>query len=204
MPVRGEKRPTQDKLPAYFHRLPPRAQRIYLQSDSITQYQFVPGKAAADAVAELVRVLAKGSASATEAAASKVIEEMCRAAGVAPVTIDVREVRPRNARGELHGLFYPADARRRTPPHIVLWMRTAERRDVVKPRTFVRTLMHELAHYFDYSVLKLDESFHTRGFFARESFLVRTSNPKPAEQAETEGPAMLRAWLDRHTRNTDR
>ena len=126
-------------------------------------------------------------------------------AGVAPVAVDVREVRPKNARGELHGLFYPADPRRRMPPNLVLWMRTAERREVVKPRTFVRTLMHELVHYFDYSVLKLEDSFHTRGFFARESYLVRTTVAlKEAAPKPEEGPALLRAWLDRHTRDPDR
>jgi hypothetical protein len=82
-------------------------------------------------------------------------------------------VRPRNARGELHGLFYPYDARTRTPPRIVLWMRTAQRHDVVKPKTFVRTLMHEVGHYLDYALLRLEDSYHTQGFFKRESSLVR-------------------------------
>jgi hypothetical protein len=34
-------------------------------------------------------------------------------------------------------------------------------------------MLHELCHYLDYSMLKLDDSFHTMGFFKRESFLVR-------------------------------
>ena len=136
-------------------------------------------------------------------AAQKAAAETCRLAGVPALRIEVGEVRPKNARGELHGLFYPYDPRTRTPPRIVLWMRTAERHEVVKPRTFVRTLMHELVHYFDYSVLKLEDSFHTRGFFARESFLVRTSD-QPEKSQETEGPALLREWLDRHNRDPDR
>jgi hypothetical protein len=60
-------------------------------------------------------------------------------------------------------------------------MRTAQRHDVVKPKTFLRTLMHELGHYLDYALLRLDDSFHTSGFFKRESFLVRTlyrTNPE--------------------------
>jgi hypothetical protein len=150
-------------------------------------------------------VLASGKATETEGAARKTAAEICRMANVPTVAVDVREVRPKNARGELHGLFYPADSRRGTLPNIVLWMRTAERHDVVKPRTFVRTLMHELVHYFDYSVLKLEDSFHTRGFFARESYLVRTTiAPKKEAPKTEEGPALLRAWLDRHTRDPDR
>ncbi|HTR61897.1 MAG TPA: hypothetical protein VMH37_09355 [Candidatus Binataceae bacterium] len=205
MPTRRTTGSSQDKLPAFFYRLPPHAQRCYLESDSITRYEFVPDAASSRSVAALTRVLAKGNAVDTENAARKTAAEMCRMAGVAPVAVDVREVRPKNARGELHGLFYPADPRRRMPPNIVLWMRTAERREVVKPRTFVRTLMHELVHYFDYSVLKLEDSFHTRGFFARESYLVRTTVAlKEAAPKPEEGPALLRAWLDRHTRDPDR
>jgi hypothetical protein len=204
MPTRNRTGPSQDKLPSYFYRLPAHAQRAYLQSDSTTQYAFVPDKASADAVASLIRVLTHGRAATTQAAATKVAAEMCRVAGVPAVSIDVREVRPKNTRGELHGLFYPANPHQRTPPLIVLWMRTAERHDVVKPRTFVRTLMHELGHYFDYSVLKLDESFHTRGFFARESFLMRTTVARPKEAEKNDGAQLLRDWLDRHGRDPDR
>src|SRR5215469_1904503 len=189
MPTSDKAGPLSDKLPAFFYRLPPHAQRCYLESDSITRYQFVPDAAAAKSVAGLTRVLAKGNPSDTEHAARAVAAEMCRLAGVPGLAVDVREVRPKNTRGELHGVFYPSDPRKRTLPRIVLWMRTAERR--------------ELVHYFDYSVLKLDNSFHTHGFFARESFLVR-STIAPQEPAETEGPALLRAWLDRHSRDTDR
>jgi hypothetical protein len=203
MPGTRKAGPRSDKLPAFFYRLPPHAQRCYLESDSITRYEFVPDASAAKSVAGLTRMLAKGNPTDTERAARAVASEMCRLAGVPGLAVDVREVRPKNARGELHGLFYPSDPRKRTLPRVVLWMRTAERREVVKPRTFVRTLMHELVHYFDYSVLKLDDSFHTHGFFARESFLVR-STIAPQETPETEGPALLRAWLDRHTRDTDR
>lgn len=203
MPTSRKAGPPSDKLPAFFYRLPPHAQRCYLESDSITRYQFVPDAAAAKSVAGLTRALAKGNPSDTEHAVRAVACEMCRLAGVPDVAVDVREVRPKNTRGELHGLFYPSDPRKRTLSRIVLWMRTAERHEVVKPRTFVRTLMHELVHYFDYSVLKLDDSFHTRGFFARESFLVR-STIAPQEPPEIEGPALLRAWLDRHSRDTDR
>jgi hypothetical protein len=203
MPTSRKAGPPSDKLPAFFYRLPPHAQRCYLKSDSITRYEFVPDAPASNSIAALTRALAKGNPADTEQAARAAASEMCRLAGVPGLAVDVREVRPKNTRGELHGLFYPSDPRNRTLPRIVLWMRTAERREVVKPRTFVRTLMHELVHYFDYSVLKLEDSFHTHGFFARESFLVRSTITRP-ESAETEGPALLRSWLDRHTRDTDR
>lgn len=149
------------------------AQRAYLRSDAIGKFDFEPAISARNAVAALARALDSGDSAAIAQATSMVAIEVCRMAAVMPLPVVVRSVRPRNQRGELHGLFYPFDSRARTPAHIVLWMRTAQRHDVVKPRTFVRTLMHELVHYLDYSLLRLGDSYHTMGFFRRESFLVR-------------------------------
>ena len=50
-------------------------------------------------------------------------------------------------------------------------MRTARHRRVVAFRTFLRTLLHEAGHHLDYTYLKLADSFHTEGFFKRESSL---------------------------------
>jgi hypothetical protein len=51
-------------------------------------------------------------------------------------------------------------------------MRTASRDEVVKYRTFLRTVLHEMCHHFDYEHFGLAETFHTQGFYARESALV--------------------------------
>jgi hypothetical protein len=79
--------------------------------------------------------------------------------------------RPSNAAGELHGLYEPEEGGR--PAVISVWMRTAQRRQVVRFRTFLRTLVHELCHHLDYELYRLPETFHTEGFYARESALVR-------------------------------
>jgi uncharacterized damage-inducible protein DinB len=42
---------------------------------------------------------------------------------------------------------------------------------VVAFRTFLRTLLHELCHHLDYQHLRLADSFHTEGFYKRESSL---------------------------------
>ena len=120
-----------------------------------------------------MRVLETGNLAATATCARALTAEICRRLATPPVNVEVRGVRPRNTRGELHGLFYPYDPRLRRQPYIVLWMRTAQRHDVVKPKTFVRTLMHEIGHYLDYALLRLEDSYHTQGFFKRESSLVR-------------------------------
>ena len=50
-------------------------------------------------------------------------------------------------------------------------MRTVRHRRVVAFRTFLRTLLHEIGHHLDYEHLRLADSFHTEGFFKRESSL---------------------------------
>ena len=183
--------PVTRKLPAFYHRLPLQAQRRYLASDVIDRFPLTPSPAAFTMVANLMHALDGGAPSIVQRASQALLNEVCRLLGVRPVRIEVRSVRPHNSRGELHGLFYPRAPVRKaaTPvrsratspppgePLIVLWMRTAQRHDVVKPRTFLRTLMHELGHYLDYAFLKLADSYHSGGFYQRESFLVRTLCP---------------------------
>jgi hypothetical protein len=62
-------------------------------------------------------------------------------------------------------------------------MRTVHYRRVVAFRTFLRTLLHEVCHHLDYRHLKLAESFHTEGFFKRESSLFRQLTGTGAEPA---------------------
>lgn len=88
-----------------------------------------------------------------------------------PVRVRVLLRRPSNAGGELHGLYEPGEAGARAV--ISVWMRTARKDQVVKFRTFLRTLVHELCHHLDYELYRLPETFHTEGFYARESALMR-------------------------------
>jgi hypothetical protein len=64
-------------------------------------------------------------------------------------------------------------------------MRTVAQKRVVAFRTFLRTLLHEVCHHLDYEHYELEETFHTEGFYARESSLMRdllgeTKPPTPA------------------------
>ncbi len=92
---------------------------------------------------------------------------LTRAFAVGPCRVEVLAARPHNRWGELQGLY--TDDRRL--PRVQLWMRTARQRRVVAFRTYLRTLLHELGHHLDYRYLKLADSFHTQGFYQRESSL---------------------------------
>ena len=95
--------------------------------------------------------------------------------------------RPHAHWGELHGLYTEARAGRL--PKITLWMRTARQRRVVAFRTFLRTLLHELCHHLDYRRLRLPDSFHTEGFYKRESSLFHQLVPEPAKPPARESAA---------------
>jgi hypothetical protein len=47
----------------------------------------------------------------------------------------------------------------------------------------VRTLLHECCHHLDFELLQLEDTFHTQGFFRRESSLVRQLLPEPGPRA---------------------
>jgi hypothetical protein len=38
-------------------------------------------------------------------------------------------------------------------------------------RSLTRTLIHEFCHHLDYEFFRLEETFHTEGFYKRESSL---------------------------------
>jgi len=156
--------------PSWYHRLSPSLRRVAEQSDLHPTLPLRPGPALVDAVIELPRVLASGVPGAVQDVAQRVADGVCRAFGVPAVCVRVEARRPSNARGELHGLYVPAP--RGAPGTITVWMRTAKREQVVAPRTFLRTLLHELCHHLDYTYLRLGNSLHSQGFYRRESSLV--------------------------------
>ena len=101
--------------------------------------------------------------------AAAVVFVVCCGLGVSRLRVRVQGQRPHDARGELHGLYLPANGSGHD--RITLWMRTAKRGQVVAYRTFLRTLLHELCHHLDYTYLHLRDSLHTQGFYQRESSL---------------------------------
>jgi len=155
--------------PAWYRRLPPSLQRVAAQSDRVSALPLRAGPALADAVALLPAALESEDAGRVEAVAQRIADGVCAALGVARLRVRVDGQRPHDQRGELHGLYLPANGSGRD--RITLWMRTAKRGQVVAYRTFLRTLLHELCHHLDYTYLHLRDSLHTQGFYQRESSL---------------------------------
>jgi uncharacterized damage-inducible protein DinB len=155
---------------AYFKRLTRRQQAIYLESDGITTMPLPQVSRLQPLVTALARALDGGERARTESAAQRLVQGLAAALGAPPVRVKVLAARPHADWGELHGL-YETTHRAAEPPLITLWMRTARHKRVVAFRTFLRTLLHEVGHHVDYTLLRLGDSFHTQGFYARESHL---------------------------------
>jgi uncharacterized damage-inducible protein DinB len=155
---------------AYFERLSRRQQGIYLRSDKITAVPLPGAAALRPLVVELGAALEGGDRALTESACQLLANGLGRALGLPPVRVTVLASRPHARWGELHGL-YESTGKPGQPPTITLWMRTARQKRVVAFRTFLRTLLHEMGHHLDYTLLKLGDSLHTQGFYQRESHL---------------------------------
>jgi hypothetical protein len=156
---------------AYYARLSARNKRIYRQSDAVEQVVIPDPAALRPLVGVLADALAQEDRHATERACQRLADAMLGQLALPPVRLSVLAARPSRSWGELHGYYDPT--REGVAPTLTLWMRTAQRKQVVAFRTFLRTFLHEIGHHLDYELLRLAETFHTEGFYKRESNLFR-------------------------------
>jgi hypothetical protein len=172
---------------AYYDRLAADSKRTYRKSDAIRRVE-LPDAAALRAIPPAIRTaLEAGDRAALERACQAFVAAINAQLAAPPVVVRVLERRPANSEGELHGLYEPDEVTGATA-RITVWMRTAAREQVVKFRTFLRTLAHELCHHLDYEHYGLAETFHTEGFYARESALVRDVLGEPVVTAPAPTP----------------
>ena len=159
---------------AYYRSLSRKDKAIYDASDRVASIM-LPWAEVLRPIVEILRLaLARDDRALVEAAASRLVHGMTEVLQVDAVEVRVLAVRPELRSAELHGLYTRDDARR---PRIRVWMRTLRYKRVVAFRTFVRTLLHELCHHLDYTLFGLEDSFHTQGFFSRESALFKQLVP---------------------------
>ena len=155
-------------MPNFRHRLTRAQQREYDRSNAVAAIPLRVTPRLAKAVHLLEWALSHEDRARTAHVAQVICDEMCVALTVRSLRVVVKAERPSDASGELHGLYQSAGRKE----VISIWMLTAKRGQVVAYKTFLRTLVHEMGHHLDYQLLKLRESFHTDGFFKRESSLV--------------------------------
>jgi hypothetical protein len=162
---------------AYYDRLSSRDKAVYRRSDEVTAIVLPQAATLHPLVGELQQALLLDERRAVQGAAARLARGVTALLQLPAVDVSVLAVRPSNSWGELHGLYTREPGR---TPQIQLWMRTVRHKRVVAFRTFLRTLLHEIGHHLDYELLRLRESFHTEGFFRRESSLFKQLVPGPA------------------------
>lgn len=157
---------------AYYGSLSVDSRRTYRKSDAIERVELGEASDLVALAAALRPALESGDRAATECACQLLVDALNARLQTPAIQVHVHERRPHNAQGELHGLYEPDEATAGVA-RISLWMLTARKEQVVRFRTFLRTLVHEVCHHLDYEHYRLAETFHTQGFYARESALVR-------------------------------
>lgn len=177
-------------MPSFRYRLTRAQQHVCDRSDATASISVRPTTRLRRAVLALPEVLRGGHRAQVEQASQCIADEIAAAVKVARVQILVSGTRPSNTRGELHGLYTTAHGLH--PATIKVWMITAKRGQVVAFKTYLRTLLHEICHHLDYTLLRLPDSFHTTGFYRRESSLfhqiggaVAASRTVPSSQLDS-------------------
>jgi len=154
---------------AYYDRLSRANKEVYRRSDAIETLGLPPGMALGASVNAIAAGLRADDRPGVQGECARLIDALTRGYKVPPVSVRVLAKRPSNDYGELHGLYEPGEKGQRAL--ITVWMRTAQRQQVVAFKSFLRTLIHELCHHLDYELFALEETFHTEGFYKRESSL---------------------------------
>lgn len=168
-------------------RLTPSQQRIYDRSATISSVPLSPTPQLFSATRALEAALAAEGEHQVQTLSQTVVNHICAHLNVRTIRVQVQGVRPSNRRGELHGL-YTQYAGGSANDSIQVWMRTAKRVQVVAFRTFLRTLLHEVCHHLDYVYFNLRESYHTEGFFQRESSLFYAVTKQPTDTTAEQPP----------------
>jgi hypothetical protein len=177
---------------SYYENLSASQKRTYRKSDSIRKIEIPDVKPLMPLAAAIGKALETESPREVQGACQALVDATNAQMKAPSVAMRVLARRPADSGGELQGLYEPDEVTGDTA-RITLWMRTAQREQVVKFRTFLRTLVHELCHHFDYELYRLDDTFHTEGFYARESAMMRELLGEPPREATASPPRPPRA-----------
>src|SRR5262245_43513294 len=131
--------------PAWYRRLPPSLQRVAAASDRVSSLPLHAGPALAEAVSLLPAALRSEQLAAVEALAQRIADGVCGSLGVSQLRVRVEGQRQHDQRGELHGLYVPANGAR--ADRHALWVGEAEGGQVGAFRNFLPTLPQGLWHH---------------------------------------------------------
>lgn len=164
----------------YYKRLSASRQSVYRQSDAIIAVKLPDAQILRPPALALVEALKSENRTVVQRYSQQITDGIIGQLQVPPLRIQLLAVRPSDDWGELHGLYLPEEGGKTAK--IQLWMRTAKHKRVVAFKSYLRTLLHEICHHLDYELYNFPETFHTEGFYNRESSLFHQL--VPGEQAQ--------------------
>lgn len=144
-------------------------------------------------------ILDETTAAGRQEKGQRLLDVLDEAAGLPACKLTVADRpqrhRTRGGKLELKTYGYYRIAWESTPRRgtIRIYNLTAIRRQVLAPKVFLETLLHEWVHHYDFTGLQLDRSPHTSGFFNRIRDLAETLGvgfvtPPKRETAGDSGP----------------
>ena len=132
--------------------------RVYDRSDALRTIPLRPGAGLLETVGRLRSALESGDQRQVASCPANCRRDLCE-----PRVPDCGSSCKGGVRLQLRASstvsIRPGNTDRRDT--VKLWMITAKRGQVVAFRTFLRTLLHEICHHLDYTLLDLSESYHT-------------------------------------------
>ena len=158
----------------YYDNLSAANKRIYRKSDAIESIPVKDPGRIHPVVITLKKSLADNNRSKVAKYSSEICRHVCEGLGTETLIVKISSKRPSSSTKELHGLYECTEGE---TPVLTIWMKTAVKRQVVAFKSFMRTVLHELCHHLDYTYFDLEDSFHTEGFFKRESSLYKQIIP---------------------------
>lgn len=165
----------------YYDNLSAAKKRIYRKSDAIESIPVKDPGRIHSVVIELRKSLADNKRSKVAEYSSEICHQVCEGLGTETLIVKISSKRPSSSTEELHGLYEWTEGE---TPAVTIWMKTAVKRQVVAFKSFIRTMLHELCHHLDYTYFDIEESFHTEGFFKRESSLYKQIIPVELQKTE--------------------
>ena len=158
----------------YYDDLSANKKRIYRKSDAIETIPVKDPEGIHTVTILLRKSLEDNKRREVAKHASEICRQICRDLEIEALIVKISSKRPSNSTEELHGLYEWTEGE---TPVITVWMITAAKGQVVAFKSFIRTVLHELCHHIDFTYFALEDSFHTEGFFKRESFLYKQIVP---------------------------
>ncbi len=156
---------------SYYNHLSKKNKATYLKSESINLIEINSVLPLRRCLQGINVALKNENKERVELLSQHLTNKLCNNLLIKALKVKVLSVRPKNRHSELYGMYEPSFSRAKSM--LTIWMRTSTKKQPVRFKTFLRTLMHELCHHYDYEHLGFSDSFHTIGFFNRESSLYK-------------------------------